>query len=80
MFSTRIASQLLKQSVADTKPEGLAQKLLVHSLDPAKGAATLLKMANFVIDNAFLRKFYIEECANDFPYNPMRFMKMIRYK
>lgn len=76
MFSTRIASRLLKQSVADTKPEGLAQKLLVHSLDPAKGAATLLKMANFVIDNAFLRKFYIEECANDFPYNPMRFMQM----
>lgn len=76
MISIGVTSKLLRQSTADTKPVGMAQKLLVHSYDPVKGAAVLLKMANFVIDNAFLRTFYNPEFALEFDYNPMNFMKM----
>lgn len=76
MWSIGVVSKLLKQSTADTKPMGMAQKLLVHHYDPHKGGAVLLKMANFVIDNAFLRCFYNPDLANEFDYNPMNIMKM----
>lgn len=57
MYTLGYVSKLTKQSMADTKPKGSDLKLLVHNLDPEKGAAYLIKMASFDIDNAFLRSF-----------------------
>ena len=63
MLGTGITSMLFKQSTADTKPEGMAQKLICHSQDPMKTSPSLYKCANFVIDNANLR-------LSSFQYTP----------
>lgn len=55
MIGTGITSSLFKQSAADTKPDGMAQKLICHSQDAMKTSPNLYKCANFVIDNANLR-------------------------
>lgn len=75
MFSTGVTSMLIKQSITDVKPSGMDQKLLCHSFDPLKGAAVLLKMANYTIDNAFLRSFYFPRFSETQRNNPMLFMQ-----
>lgn len=75
MFSTGVTSMLIKQSITDVKPSGMDQKLLCHSFDPFKGAAVLLKMANYTIDNAFLRSFYFPGFSETQRNNPMLFMQ-----
>lgn len=57
MRSCRFVANMLKQSITDVKPKGNDLKLLLHSLDPEKGFATLAKLADYVIDNNWLRTF-----------------------
>ena len=69
-------SLMLRQSIGDVKPNGIDQKLLLHAQDDEKASAYLLKMANFVIDNAFLRKFSIPGMSDVGGRDPMEFIRM----
>lgn len=67
---------MLRQSIGDVKPNGIDQKLILHAQDDEKASAYLLKMANFVIDNAFLRKFSIPGMTSVGARDPMEFIRM----
>ena len=77
MVGTRITSQLMKASTADTKPEGMAEKLICHSQDPIKTSPQLYKCANTVCDNANIRMASYEYVPDDYiSRSPEHFMKM----
>lgn len=76
MFSCRFSDNLLKQSLTDVKPKGNDLKLLMHSLDPEKGFAYLSKLADFSIDNAWLRKFSDDNIAAVGGIDPLIFVRL----
>lgn len=76
MFSLRFADNLLKQSIADTKPKGIDLKLLMHNLDSEKASAYLSKLASFGIDNALLRTYADPNIYKVGGINPKSFMEL----
>ena len=77
ILGTRITSQLMKASTSDTKPEGMAEKLICHSQDPMKSSPELYKCANTVCDNANIRLATYEYVPEGYlTRNPIDLMKM----
>lgn len=76
MWSCRFTQNLFNQSVADTQPEGIGTKLISHAFNETVGSSHLSKLANFVIDNAILRKFGDPDMELVGATNPYKFVKL----
>ena len=76
MFSLRFVDNLLKQSMADSKPKGIDLKLLLHYQDPEKGSSYLSKLASYGIDNALLRMYGDPNVEKVGGINPLSYMEL----
>lgn len=74
MYGIRAIDNLLKQSIADTKPKGIDLKLLMHYHNPEHGGANLAKLASYTIDNNILRTFSDDNITKVGGITPMSFM------
>lgn len=55
MYCPGFVGLMLRRSIPDVQTAGIDQKLFLHSQDAEKNSGHLLKMANYIITNAFLR-------------------------
>ncbi len=76
MWCCRFTQNMFNQSVADTMPEGIDTKLLLHSFNETVGSSHLSKLANFIIDNHILRMFGDPDIEKVGGTNPYKFMQL----